>query len=73
MDLEKAGTAYNKVRTEFANSELAEPGQQKATAVNQLKARVSFDPTVNLQQFVDYHISAAENYFNVFSCRIPRC
>jgi TolA-binding protein len=67
MDLEKAGTAYNKVRTEFANSELAEPGQQKATAVNQLKARVSFDPTVNLQQFVDYHISAAENYFNVFS------
>ncbi|MDD4223859.1 MAG: tetratricopeptide repeat protein [Candidatus Cloacimonetes bacterium] len=66
-DLDKAGTAYNKVRSEFANSELAEPGQQKASAVNQLKTTVSFDPQSNLQQYVDYHIAAAENYFNVFS------
>ena len=66
-DLDKAGTAYNKVRTEFSNSELAEPGQQKATAVTQLKTKPGFDPTNNLQQFVDYHITAAENYFSVFS------
>lgn len=66
-DLDKAGTAYNKVRTEFSNSELAEPGQQKATAITQLKTKPGFDPTNNLQQFVDYHITAAENYFSVFS------
>ncbi len=66
-DLEKAGVAYNKVRSESATSELAEPGQQKATAVNQLKDPVSYDPVNNLQRYVDYHISAAENYFNVFS------
>lgn len=67
QDLDKSGTAYNKVRSEFANSELAEPGQQKASAVNQLKTAVSFDPQTKLQQYVDYHITAAENYFNVFS------
>ncbi len=65
-DLDKAGTAYGKVRTESQNSELAEPGQQKATAVTQLKSKIIFNPESNLQQYVDYHISAAENYFNVF-------
>lgn len=67
QDLEKAGTAYGRVRTEFANSELAEPGQQRSTAVNQLKNSVELDPENNLQAYVDYCLSAAENYFNVFS------
>ncbi len=67
QDLEKAGTAYGRVRTEFANSELAEPGQQRSTAVNQLKNKVKLNPESNLQAYVDYCISGAENYFNVFS------
>ncbi len=66
-DLEKAGAAYGKVRTESQNSALAEPAQQKATAVTQLKSKLTFNPESNLQQYVDYHISAAENYFTVFA------
>ena len=67
QDLEKAGTAYGRVRTEFANSELVEPGQQRSTAVNQLKNKVKLNPESNLQAYVDYCISGAENYFSVFS------
>ncbi len=67
QDLEKAGTAYGRVRTEFSTSELAEPGQQRSTAINQLKTDVQLDPQSSLQAYVDYCISAAENYFNVFS------
>lgn len=67
QDLEKAGTAYGRVRTELSTSELAEPGQQKSTAINQLKTNVQLNPESNLQAYVDYCISAAENYFSVFS------
>ncbi len=66
-DLDRAGTAYNKVRTEFMNSELTPPAQKKATAITQLKNRVEFQPENDLQQFVDYQVAAAENYFNVFN------
>jgi TolA-binding protein len=66
-DLEKAATAYNKVRSEFSTSELASPSQQKAIAVNQIKQKIGFSPESNLQAFVDYHISAAENYLKQFS------
>ncbi|MGC9362445.1 MAG: tetratricopeptide repeat protein, partial [Candidatus Syntrophosphaera sp.] len=66
-DLDKALTAYNKVRSEYSQSELAETAQQKAAAINQLKQSSTLDQENNLQQFVDYHISAAENYYNQFA------
>lgn len=68
-NLDKALTAYNKVRSEFSQSELAEPAQQKAAAITQLKQSSTLDQENNLQQFVDYHISAAENYYSQFALR----
>ncbi len=66
-DPDQAAAAYNAVRVEFPGSELAEPAQRKAAAIAQLKTNTGLDPLVNLQQFVDYHITAAENYLNSFA------
>lgn len=66
-DLDQASTAYTRVRSEFPGSELAEQAQKKTTAITQLKANTGLDPETKLQEFVDYHVSAAENYLSVFA------
>lgn len=68
-DLDKALAAYNKAKSEFSQSELAETAQQKAAAINQLKQGSTLDQEANLQQFVDHHIAAAENYYSQFALR----
>lgn len=65
-DLEKAGTAYSRVKSEFNGSELADLSQRKSTAVNQLKQNTNLNPQTNIQQFLDYHMAAAENYLSPF-------
>lgn len=65
-DLEKAGTAYSRVKGEFSTSELADISQRKSTAVNQLKQSTNLNPQSNIQQFLDYHMAAAENYLSPF-------
>jgi len=62
-----ASTAYNKVRTEFQTSELVAPTQQKLNALNQLKMNQNLSVVDNLQQYLDYHTQAAENYFNLLA------
>jgi TolA-binding protein len=62
-----ASTAFNKVRTEFQTSELVAPAQQKVAALNQLNSNQNLSPITNLQQFVDYHMQAAENYSNLLA------
>ena len=66
-DITKATTAYNKVRTEFPASEFVAPSQQKVTALNQIKQNQNLSVTGNLQQFVDYHLLAADNFTNAFA------
>jgi len=66
-NIDQATTAYNKVRTEFPASELVSPAQQKTTAITQLKQSQNLSVTGNLQQFVDYHMLAAENYLTAFA------
>lgn len=66
-DLDKASAAYNKVRVEFAASEWVDAAQKKSAAITQLKQNSGLDPESNLQLFVDYHVSAAENYLNSFA------
>lgn len=66
-DLDKAATAYNRVRTEFPTSTFSELSQQKATAITQLKQNANLNAEQNLQEYVDYHITAAENYLNSFA------
>jgi TolA-binding protein len=66
-DLDKAMTAYNKVRAEYPTSEYAEVSQRKAVAINQLKQKTNLNGDTNLQQFVDYYINSAENYLNQFA------
>lgn len=66
-NIDQASTAYNKVRTEFPSSELVTASQAKVAALNQLKQNQSLSVTGNLQQFVDYHMLAAENYVTAFA------
>ncbi|HON32586.1 MAG TPA: tetratricopeptide repeat protein, partial [Candidatus Syntrophosphaera thermopropionivorans] len=66
-DLTKAMTAYNKVRTEFPNSELATIAQKKASAIDFLKNKDKLDPEQKLQELIDYYITAAEYYLNQFA------
>ncbi|MBP7194618.1 MAG: tetratricopeptide repeat protein, partial [Candidatus Cloacimonetes bacterium] len=66
-NIDQASTAYNKVRTEFPSSELVTASQAKVAALNQLKQNQSLSVTGNLQQFVDYHMLAADNYVNAFA------
>ncbi|MBW6514664.1 MAG: tetratricopeptide repeat protein [Candidatus Syntrophosphaera sp.] len=66
-DLDLAAAAYTKVRSEFSTSELAEPATRKSAAITQLRQRSSLNQEGNLQQFVDYHVTAAENYFSQFA------
>lgn len=66
-DITKATTAYNKVRTEFPASEFVTPSQLKVTALNQIKQNQNLSVTGNIQQFVDYHLLAADNFINAFA------
>ena len=65
-DLEKAGVAYNKVRSELVGSPYSEISQRKNTAVNQLKQGSGVNPRAGLQEYLDYHLAAAENYLSPF-------
>ena len=66
-DLDKAVTAYNKVKTEFLTSELVTVSQQKAAGVTQLRQGQNLNQRGNFQQYVDFHMTAAEGYFNEFA------
>jgi len=66
-NVEQAITAYNKVRTEFPSSELVTASQAKVAALNQLKLSQNLSVTGNLQQYVDYHMLAADNYLTAFA------
>lgn len=66
-DIELAGTTYGKVRTEFPTAIYADFAKQKADAVNQIKQNKNLSAKANLQQYVDYHMLAAENYLNAFA------
>ncbi|MCB5258605.1 MAG: tetratricopeptide repeat protein [Candidatus Syntrophosphaera sp.] len=66
-DLAKAMSAYNKVRTEFANSEFADIAQKKATSINFLQNNANLDPEQKLQDVIDYYMTAAEYYLNQFA------
>ncbi|NLK49756.1 MAG: tetratricopeptide repeat protein, partial [Candidatus Cloacimonetes bacterium] len=66
-DIELAGTTYGKVRTEFPTAIYADYAKQKADAVNQIKQNKNLSAKANLQQYVDYHMLAAENYLNAFA------
>lgn len=67
QDLNAAFTAYNRVKSEFSASELAESASLKAAAITQLKQATPFEPEANVQTFIDYQITGAENYFNSFA------
>lgn len=57
-------TNYNRVRTELATSELVTIAQQKSAALTQLNQGKNLNSEANLQQFLDYHFVAADNYYN---------
>ncbi len=60
--LSDAVTTYNRVRSEFANSELSPLAQSKATAITQLNQARNLNSETDMQQFLDYHFLAADNY-----------
>ena len=66
-DLTQAVTAYNKVRTEYPNSEFADIAQKKASAIDFLKNKDKLDPEQKLQEVIDYYMTAAEYYLNQFA------
>jgi TolA-binding protein len=66
-DLTQAVTAYNKVRTEYPNSEFADIAQKKASAIDFLKNKDKLNPEQKLQEVIDYYMTAAEYYMNQFA------
>ena len=66
-DVNQAITAYNKVRSEYAASSYVPLSQDKTAALNQIKDDKKLSISGNLQQFVDYHLLAAENYIHTFA------
>lgn len=66
-DINQATTSYNRVRTEFPNSELVTLAQRKVSALNQLKQKQNLNIRTNPQQYADYHTLAAENYLDPFA------
>ncbi len=61
-DITSAIASYNRVRSEFANSDLAATAQLKSAALTQLNQGKNLNSKSNLQQFLDYHFLAAENF-----------
>ena len=61
-DITNAITNYNRVRTEFSASEFATVGQNKATALNNVKPNATLSSETALTQFLDYHYLAAESF-----------
>jgi tetratricopeptide (TPR) repeat protein len=67
QNIPEAITNYNKVRADFPSSTFVPIAQEKVAALNQIKGNESLSLTGNLQQYVDYHLLAAENYLNTFA------
>ncbi len=66
-DIPKAVLNYNRVRTEFSGSPLAQTAQAKAVALGFVAPRTGLDCETGLSQFLDYHYQAAESFLNVLS------
>ena len=66
-DIPKAVLNYNRVRTEFSGSPLAQTAQEKAVALGFVAPRTGLDCETGLSQFLDYHYQAAESFLNVLS------
>lgn len=67
QNIAEAITNYNKVRADYPASTLVPISQEKVAALNQIKENQNLSLTGNLQQYVDYHLLAAENYLNTFA------
>ena len=67
QNIPEAITNYNKVRADFPSSTFVPIAQEKVAALNQIKGNENLSLTGNLQQYVDYHLLAAENYLNTFA------
>ncbi|HPV15030.1 MAG TPA: tetratricopeptide repeat protein [Candidatus Cloacimonadota bacterium] len=67
QNITEAITNYNKVKTDFPSSTFVPIAQEKVAALNQIKENQNLSLTGNLQQYVDYHLLAAENYLNTFA------
>lgn len=64
-DRAAATASYNRVRTESATGEYVSRAQAKVTALQQLGQGANLNSENNLQQFLDYHYLAADNYERV--------
>jgi TolA-binding protein len=60
--LAEAINSYNRVRSEFVSSDLSAISQAKSKAITQLNQANNLNSETNLQQFLDYHYLAADNY-----------
>lgn len=67
QNIAEAITNYTKVKADFPSSTLVPVSQDKVAALNQIKENQNLSLTGNLQQYVDYHLLAAENYLNTFA------
>ncbi|HAN40803.1 MAG TPA: hypothetical protein DCQ12_02635 [Candidatus Cloacimonas sp.] len=67
QNIPEAITNYNKVRADYPSSTFVPIAQEKVAALNQIKGNENLSLTGNLQQYVDYHLLAAENYLNTFA------
>jgi tetratricopeptide (TPR) repeat protein len=62
--IDEAVPHLNRVRTEFAQSPLAEKSTQMAAAINKTKPVATLNSSRDLQAWLDYHYLKAENLFS---------
>lgn len=63
-DRAAALVSYAKVRTEYPTGEFVTDAQAKIAALTQLNSGARLNSETGLQQFLDYHYLAAENFFS---------